>query len=144
MRCTWECTPFSLLNAARVWKDERVLMEIEHGAYLHAKDILYHSSCYKAYTSPRQLHGLARKEVEGEDTETETESPYARAFKKLAHKIEESLAANMDSVWKTAELSRVFLGEEGVDGSTYQTHLVKTTLTEHFKERLSFHRPQKE
>ena len=87
-----------------------------------------------------------KKEVEQKDTETETESPYARAFKKLAHKIEESLAANKDSVWKTAELGqefRMFLEEEGVDGSTYQTHLVKTRLTEHFKERLSFHRPQK-
>ena len=85
------------------------------------------------------------KEVEQEDTETETESRYARAFKKLAHKIEESLVANMDSVWKRAELCqefRMFL-EEGADGSTYQTHLVKTRLTEHFEERLPFHRPQK-
>ena len=44
---------------------------------------------------------------------------------------------------KTAELCqecRTFLEEEGVDGSTYQTHLVKTRLTELFKEHLSFHR----
>ena len=28
-------------------------------------------------------HGLARKEVEQDDTETETESPYAKASKKI-------------------------------------------------------------
>ena len=30
VRCTWECTPFTLRNTARVRKDDGVLMEIEH------------------------------------------------------------------------------------------------------------------
>ena len=55
IRCTWECTLFTLVNAARIRQDQRVLLEAEH-ADLHAKDVQYHSSCYKKFTCPKQLN----------------------------------------------------------------------------------------
>ena len=64
-RCTWDRTPATFLNAARVRNDERVLLEID-GADLHAKDVLYHPSCYKDYTSTRALELLAKKQVRQE------------------------------------------------------------------------------
>ena len=60
-RCTWSCTPGTLINAARVRRDERILLEVEQ-ADLHAKDVIYHPSCYKDYTSQRALELLLKKE----------------------------------------------------------------------------------
>ena len=60
-RCTWSCTRGTLINAARVRRDERILLEVEQ-ADLHAKDVIYHPSCYKDYTSQRALELLLKKE----------------------------------------------------------------------------------
>ena len=63
IRCTWECTLFSLVNAVRIRQDQRVLLEAEH-AGLHAKDVQYHSSCYKKIHVP-QAAELACKKAAG-------------------------------------------------------------------------------
>ena len=55
IRCTWECTLITLVNAACIRQDQRVLLEAKH-ADLHAKDVQYHSSCYKKFTHPKQLN----------------------------------------------------------------------------------------
>ena len=66
------------LNAARIWK-ECVLLEIEQ-ADLHAKDVLYHTSCCKAYTSQRALELLLKKEEADEES---FYRPHAKAFQTL-------------------------------------------------------------
>ena len=63
IRCTWECTLLTLVNAARIRQDQRVLLEAEH-ADLHAKDVQYHSSCYKKIHVP-QAAELACKKAAG-------------------------------------------------------------------------------
>ena len=113
-RCTWDRTPGTFLNAARVRNDERVLLEID-GADLHAKDVLYHPSCYKDYTSTRALELLAKKQVREEGEE----SPQWRAFLRLARDVEETVLLDTSSVTNLSSLCtqyNAYLSEEGVEG----------------------------
>ena len=84
IRCTSSCTPETLLNAALTRKDDGVLLEILD-TDLHAKGIVYHASCYKNYTSPRQLalFSVHTVELEVED------DPQECAFCKLAKIVQE-------------------------------------------------------
>ena len=63
-RCTWDFTPQR--NAAYVRQDEAVLLEVKH-TDLHARDVMYHMSCYKNYTCPRHLGLLSQRQVAMED-----------------------------------------------------------------------------
>ena len=59
--CQLDCASDTLLHAANVRDDKRVLLEIQE-ADVHAKDVVYHNSCYKECTSPRRLELLMKKQ----------------------------------------------------------------------------------
>ena len=59
VRCEGDTTPVTLLNAAQVRCDERVLLEIDQQD-LRAKDVLYYRSCYGTYINPRSLQLLVK------------------------------------------------------------------------------------
>ena len=48
---------------------KRVLVEIQ-SADVHAKDVVYHNSCYNNYTSPKRLELLMKKQLDAETTES--------------------------------------------------------------------------
>ena len=138
IRYTWDCTPATLVNAARIRHDERVLLEIRD-ADLHAKDILY-----LYYASPRRLDLLVKKELRAE--EVDATRPHQRAFLRLAGKIEENMQVDPSFVTSSSELLseyKGFLHEEGVEETSYLSHLLKGRLSKHFANQLTFHRPQR-
>ena len=143
IRCTWHCTPSTLVRAARIRQDERVLLEIEDSD-LHAKDVLYHASCYKDFTCPRQLDLLLQKELE---SEVDVDSPQKRAFSKLVGIMEKRFQDDNNCVMSLGRLTGLFkelLQEEGVDADNFRAFLLKARLVKHFGDALSFHRPRKQ
>ena len=143
VRCTSFGTPETLLNAAFARQDDGVLLEIMD-ADVHAKGIMYHTSCYKIYTCPRQLALLSNSEnkveLEMEDTQQQ------RAFFKLAEIVEKKFRDDINTVMSFANLTNVFknlLEKEGVDTETFKAHHLKVKLMQHFGDRISFHRPHK-
>jgi hypothetical protein len=133
-----------LLNAARIRQDERLLLKIEN-ADLHAKDVLYHPSCYRDYTSPRQLDLLAKKELFREEDSSEG-SPQQRAFERLVKDVDEKLLGDTTSVMSLSELCtlyKAYLQKEGLVAENYRSHSLKAWLLRQFGSRLSFHRPER-
>ena len=141
-RCTWERTPATFLNAARIRNDERVLLEIE-GADLHAKDVLYHASCYKKYTSTRTIGRLANKRV-AEETD-DSLSPQRRAFLRLVKDVEKTVLLNTSSVTNLSQLCAqyMYLNDEGIESESCRGNFLKARLQQHFGDRLAFHRPHR-
>ena len=125
-----------------------ILLEIEN-ADLHAKDILYHPSCYKNYTSPRYLELLIKKEIEEEEEKERNAngpSPHEQAFLRLAKEVEEKVLCDTSSVTSLSDLCssyRAYLQEEGVEVEIYRADKLKVRLVKHFGSQLCFHRPQK-
>ena len=78
-RCQLDCAAATLLLEANVCDDKRVLLEIQ-GADVHAKDVVYHNSCYKVYASLRRLKLLMKKQLDAETTD----SPHNQAFMSLS------------------------------------------------------------
>ena len=74
---------------------------------MHAKDILYHMSCYKVFACRRQLDCLERNVLEKEDDTRD--GPYFKAFEKLTFRMEEQLAADADSFWNMSDLCSKFI-----------------------------------
>ena len=73
----------TLLNAAKVSKDQRVIVAIEHQDVV-AIEVKYHRSCYASYTSQKTLDAI----LKSEETESRKQrSEYDIAFKKLASNI---------------------------------------------------------
>ena len=103
LRCTLDSAARTLINAARSRSDVRVLLKIENSD-LHAKDILYHSTCYRNYTSPRELELLLQKELDTEDRR----SPHQVAFEKLAEDVENAIKTQPSTGMSMSEL---FKGE---------------------------------
>ena len=150
-RCTWDCTPDTLRHAARIRQDKRVLLEIDQGD-LHAKDILYHRSCYKQYTSRQNLKLVCeRKTRVGDDCSSpdtssspETSSPHERAFARLAWMIDDWIEKDTNCLMKLTSLCTKYvelLAEEGENVASYRGDQLKRRLLEHYGERLRFHRP---
>ena len=93
-------------------------MEIEQ-ADLHAKDVLYPTSCYKAYTSQRALEVLLKKEEADEES---VGSPHAKAFQKLVMELEATIFADPNCVRILSDLTQLYnsyLAEKGF-GSNYR------------------------
>ena len=111
---------------------------------MHAKDILYHMSCYKVFACRRQLDCLERNVLEKEDDTRD--GPYFKAFEKLTFRMEEQLAADADSIWNMSDLcSKVtnLLEEEDICGTKYQSHLLKSRLLQHFRKKQAFNRQRR-
>ena len=62
-RGTLESSPTILLSAARISLrislKRRVLLEIDQLTDLHAREVMYHASSYRKYTSPKSLDSVA-------------------------------------------------------------------------------------
>ena len=77
----------TLLNAAKVRKDQIVIVAIEHQDVV-ATEVKYHRSCYASYTSVKTLDAI----LKSDETESRKQrSEYDIAFKKLAAHITEML-----------------------------------------------------
>ena len=140
-RCQLDFAAATFLHAANVRDDKRVLLEIQ-GTDVHAKDVVYHNSCYKDYTSPRRLELLIKKQLDAETTD----SPHKQAFERLAQDVEKDILGEILSVMCLSSICSTYknyLDEIGVSADWYLAHVLKTRLTRHFGNRLSFHRPQK-
>ena len=90
----------------------KVLIEIE-GADLHAKDVLYHPSCYKWYTSTSDLERCAAKHVKNEPKD----GPHHRVFMKLVKDVEGTILKDTSSVTDLSQLREqynTYLIDEGV------------------------------
>ena len=68
-----------LLNAAKIWGDERVLREVE-GCDVIAKEVLYHKSCYGSFTHKKALAQLTAAAVETENVCPVDGQAYLTAF----------------------------------------------------------------
>ena len=89
VRCEGDSTPATLVSAADVRGDERILLEIRDQD-LWAKDVLYHRSCFQSYTSPSTLKRLVEKELDEEAAEV-SENARKKAFASLCAFITESI-----------------------------------------------------
>ena len=121
------------------------------------KDVLYHYSCYKEYTCPRQLEFLSRKilgqeevrplHTADEDDEVLTgnrKKAYDGAFAELADSIGKNIDKNPNCIMTLSSLWRKFselLHSREVEAEQYCGNLLKACIVEHFGERLTFHRP---
>lgn len=137
-RCTWDFTPQR--NAAYVRQDEAVLLEVKH-TDLHAKDVMYHMSCYKNYTCPRHLGLLSQRQVAMEDQNDDqsvasqadpASHPHNTAFQRLAQFMEMKFDADSNCVMNLTDLCQKFkelLGEEGVIVSSYKSPLLTSRIS---------------
>ena len=114
MRCEGDSTPATLVSAADVRGDERILLEIRDQD-LWAKDVLYHRSCYQSYTSPSTPKRLVEKELDEEAAEV-SENARKKAFGSLCAFITESIL-NTENVTDISQLFKYvkFLNDEGVE-----------------------------
>ena len=141
-RCTWDGTHGTLMNAAHVRGDER-LLELE-GVDLPAKGILYHPSCYKDYTSPKALGRLGKQAYLKEEVD---DRPQERAFSRLVKEVEETVLADNSTVTDLSQLRAKYNGflheELGGEAEACRGDVLKARLREHFGDKLSFHRPHR-
>ena len=83
-RCEMDSTVGSLIEAARIRDDTRVLLATENGKLdFFAAEVVYHRSCYKAYTKKSTLQSLqSQNSVDVRDESTE-ETAHNQALPKL-------------------------------------------------------------
>ena len=101
----------SLLRAARIRNDERVLLQIE-GRDTIALEIKYHRSCYKEYVRHETLSRLEDQNCQKEDTST---TSYKKAFTSLADYVQNEIIseAKVISMSQLLELFVSYLAENG-------------------------------
>ena len=126
------------MNAAQIRRHDRILLEIDQQD-LWAKDILYHVSCYKVFTSPRALHLIVGKEIAEEDAGDDLLEAKTRAFAKFMAYVEPNVIEQPKTVTNVADLCSKFvecLNDEGVYLVSYKTYMLKARLANHFGEAL--------
>ena len=108
-----------------------------------AADVLYHRSCYQAYTQPKELRRLTDSQEEDHDN-----SPFQSAFQALVKEIEETILNENDNgvhICRMPDLCNrfaFFLTKEGItDHTSYRTEKLKRRLRLHFGNRLTFYQP---
>ena len=144
-RCEGDSTPETLLNAAQIRGHHRIILETEPQD-LWARDILYHISCYKNFTSPRALQLIIEKKVAEEDAESSESGAEIRAFEKLVDYVEENIIKRPESVTNISDLCSKYvecLNDEGISLVSYRAYLLKARLVNRFGDVLTFHRPRK-
>ena len=109
----------TLLNAAKVRKDQRVIVAIEHQDVV-AIEVKYHRSCYASYTSQKTLDAI----LKSDETESRKQrSEYDIAFEKLAANITENVVSKMEIV--TMKVLREhyleLLEELGIENREYRS-----------------------
>ena len=117
VRCEGDSTPATLVSAADVRGDERILLE-SRDQDLWAKDVLFHRSCYQSYTSPSTLKRLVEKEFDEEAAEvSENSNARKKAFAFLCAFITESIlhTENVTDISQLCIKYVKFLNDEGVE-----------------------------
>ena len=78
------------------------------------------------------------------DAET-TDSPHKQAFERLAQDVEKDILGEIPNVMSLSSLCstyKSYFDEIGVSADGYRAHVLKTCLTRHFGNRLSFQRAE--
>lgn len=139
------CSTFSatnrFLNAARIRQDEDVLLQIDGGGDLIAKDIVYHRSCSQAYISQRNINAVRRTELE-----SETHTHYEDAFSKLTYDLKNAIKTTPEVPYRLSSLCSQYeelLRNEGMAVSKYNPSRLKARLVLKFENALVFHRPSR-
>ena len=134
-----DCGSASLLKAAQIRDDRRLLLQIQ-GQDTIAIEIKYHKSCYKEYVRPETLARLEEKNCEKEDLSNDS---YSRAFTKVKEFVQDAVLKDARAV-KMSELLEKYvyhLSAEGVDAQNYRSSKLKNRLTRCFGNSLSFRQP---
>ena len=133
----------TLLKAAKLHQDDRIIMQLESVLDNVAADVLYHRSCYQAYTHPKEMRRLTDSLEEDHHS-----SPFQSAFQALVREIEETILnenGNGVHICRMPDLRNrfaLFLTREGItDHTSYRTEKLKRRLRLHFGDRLTFYRP---
>lgn len=122
-------------------EDVDLLLQIEHEDLI-AKEICYHSSCYKTYTSPSSLHVIVRKSLADEPDEC----PQKVAFSLLSREVEDHITARPGVPYRMSVLCDRYLdllSTQGVVVKECRPNRLKSRLRLHFGNRLTFYRPKR-
>ena len=134
-----DCGSASLLKAAQIRDDRRLLLQIQ-GQDTIAIEIKYHKSCYKEYVRPGTLARLEEKNCEKEDLSNDS---YSRAFTKVKEFVQDAVLKETRAVTMSELLEKYVyhLSAEGVDAQNYRSSKLKNRLTRCFGNSLSFRQP---
>ena len=90
-----DSSPGTLVQAARIRDDTRVLLATEDGSLdFHAAEVKYHASCYRDYTSKINLacvvrrHNACKWEENSTAGDVQERTAFAKAFSSLVYSIE--------------------------------------------------------
>ena len=129
----------TLLNAAKVRKDQRVIVAIEHQDVV-AIEVKHHRSCYASYTSQKTLDAI----LKSDKTESRKQrSEYDIVLEKLAVYITENVVSKMEIVTMKVLRERYLelLEELGIENKEYRTKKLKTKMAKKFGSLLHFWHP---
>lgn len=133
----------TVMEAANIREDERVLMQIQGGPDAIAAEVRYHKSCYSAYTDKRALQSLEEAGVAEEDSSAGgARSKFWEAFMILADEVEAEILAKAEeaNAIKISDLRKryITLLEEAEIHSDYRAARLKLRLQSKFAERIKF------
>ena len=93
--CQMDSSPGTLVQAARIRDDTRVLLATEDGSLdFHAAEVKYHASCYRDYTSKTNLacvvrrHNACKWEENSTAGDVQERTAFDKAFSSLVYLIE--------------------------------------------------------
>ena len=138
--CQTETAGKTLIQAAMTRGDQRIVLAM-NGEDPVALKVSYHRSCYRIYTSPRNLQSVTSDNNENRESERQL---YDEAFQELKKELEPELFERMD-VLRMSDLRLRFvqiLFELGIDNPGYRTEKLKTRLRNAFSDKKSFWHPR--
>ncbi len=134
----------TMIQAAEIRNDERVLMELRGGvrgaADPIAGDVLVHHSCQSKYTHKRSLMTLEQPP----DEEEPAADPYDQAFDIIANDVKVRVIDGME-VLQMSDLLQQFiqlLGDFGIMRPEYRSEKLKKHLMKSFSDQISFWHPK--
>lgn len=134
-----ECASITLMNAAQIRNDKRLLKEIKDQDTI-ALEIKYHKTCYRDYVRPNSLENIERQNCEEEDA---TNRSYNSAFDKIKELVKSEVIEKAKAIKMSELLDQYifYLSEDEVDVRNYRSSKLKSRLTKYFGESLSFQQP---
>ena len=143
-RCEMDSAVSSLVEAARIRDDARVLLATENGQLdFFAAEVCYHRSCYMSYTSKANLSSVVKKRSQCLwDGNAESERCAAdKALCKLVGFVEQRIVSESHII-SMAQLERKFrqyLNEFGADSEyAFRRDKLKRKLESYFEQRIDF------
>ena len=128
-----------LLEAARVRKDERIIVSLQDQDCISI-ELCYHRSCYRNYTNKKSLEILQRKSAEI----TNYTSPYDFAAQQIIDYVQEMVIDGYEII-RMSELKDMFikfLKDKEVTNDDYRSYKLKLRLQKHFGDKLGFWHPR--